>query len=824
MKKKLQTILENVDRLTMRGICYVFIFVFCILCNSSVLAQQPTLYGLTSNGGTNGNGVLFAIPTGSTSTSQLYSFAATTGTAANGSVPYGSLLHASNGKLYGMASAGSSGGGVIFEYDASLSTYSLMFSFGGTSGAGPTGALIQASNGKLYGMTSGGGASIYGVLFEYDLSTYTYTKKVDFLGLNGASPYGSLIQASNGKLYGMTNNGGANYFGNIFEYDISTNTYSTIYSFNSTNGKYPYGSLIQASNGKLYGMASDGGANNSGVIFEYNLSTSTYTTLVDFNGTGYGANPRGSLLQASNSKLYGLTMYGGTSNAGTMFEYDFSNSTFTKIVDFTGTNGQGPQGSLMQASNSKLYGMTYQAGASSFGTLFEYDYSTSTFATKLNFNATNGGFPAYGHLIELNPCAVTGTVTKTNVTCNGAANGSATVTAGGTGPYTYSWSVSGGTASSVASLSPGTYTVVITGAYSCTATKTINITQPANLTATSSQTNVTCFGGSDGIASVTPSGGTSPYTYSWTSSSSTLSTASSLSLGNYTVTIKDNKNCVATKTFAITQGTAVTISVNSGTICSGKTFTMVPTGANTYTYQGGSASVSPTTSTNYTVQGSDALGCVSNIVTSSVTVNASPNVTITPSNTISCSADNLTLTAGGAATYLWSNGTTTTAAWVISPNANTTRTVVGTAANGCTNQAVQSISVIPSPTITLVPSSTVVCSADMVTLTVSGASTYTWSNSLGNATLVTVTSTSNYTRSVTATAANGCTDSASQAILVNTSPTVAIIPSSTVVCSANTVTLTTSGASTYTWSNSLGNATLVTVSSANNYTRTVTGT
>ena len=102
---------------------------------------------------------------------------------------------------------------------------------------------------------------------------------------------------------------------------------------------------------------------------------------------------------------------------------------------------------------------------------------------------------------------------STNVSCNGGSNGLATVTAsGGSSPYTYSWSPSGGTGSTASGLSAGTYTVTVTDATSALKTVTVAITQPVS-PSSRVVTNVSCFGGSNGTVNLTPSGGTSPYTF-----------------------------------------------------------------------------------------------------------------------------------------------------------------------------------------------------------------------------------------------------------------------------------------------------------------------
>ncbi len=138
-----------------------------------------------------------------------------------------------------------------------------------------------------------------------------------------------------------------------------------------------------------------------------------------------------------------------------------------------------------------------------------------------------------------------------------------------------------------------------------------------------------------------------------------------------------------------------TIAVNSGTICSGQSFTITPSGANTYTIQGGSAVKTPTANTSYTVSGTSTDGCLSSTsVTSSVTVNALPVVTAVTDNTLICIGETTNLTAAGATNYTW-NTSATTASISISPTATTAYTVTGIDGNGCSNMAVltQSVSV-----------------------------------------------------------------------------------------------------------------------------------
>ncbi|MBO3116592.1 BspA family leucine-rich repeat surface protein, partial [Winogradskyella sp. DF17] len=368
---------------------------------SLIQASNGKLYGMTSGGGIFSGGVLFEYDPATDTFTKKLDFNTSNG---NGWQPFGSLIEATNGKLYGMTARGNIGNdfGVLFEYDPATSTYTKKFDFDGINGWSPWGSLVQAVNGKLYGMTQGGGSNNSGVLFEYDLATSIYTKRLDFDGTsNGASPRGSLLQATDGKLYGMTRRGGSNDSGVLFAYDPSTSTYTKKLDFDSSfEGLQPAGRLVQTSNGMLYGMTQIGGSNNFGVLFEYDPITSTYTKRLDFDGTSNGRNPLGSLIQVSNGKLYGMTLQGGSNNFGVLFEYDPITSTYTKRLDFNGTsNGQNPYGSLVQASNGKLYGMTQGGGTFDSGVLFEYDPATGIYTKRLDFNGTTGRQP-FGSLVE----------------------------------------------------------------------------------------------------------------------------------------------------------------------------------------------------------------------------------------------------------------------------------------------------------------------------------------------------------------------------------------------------------------------------------------
>ena len=198
----------------------------------------------------------------------------------------------------------------------------------------------------------------------------------------------NVVQAQ-GQLWGMTTQGGGNDLGVIFKTNADGSGHVILKEFllsSTTIGISPQGSLTMASNGKLYGMTTVGGSSFSGVLFEYDPLTSVYTNKLDFDGAAMGGFPSGSLTLV-NGKLYGMTPGKGLNNWGTIFEYDPATNTFSKKYDFDPTGG-GPQGSLTLASNGRLYGLTGIGGANQSGVLFEYDPVTSTYVKKIDFNGT----------------------------------------------------------------------------------------------------------------------------------------------------------------------------------------------------------------------------------------------------------------------------------------------------------------------------------------------------------------------------------------------------------------------------------------------------
>jgi uncharacterized repeat protein (TIGR03803 family) len=363
-------------------------------------ASNGLLYGMTSLGGSFDKGVIFEYNPGTSAYNKKFDFNDLAGEA-----PSGNFIELADGYLYAMTPGGGvEGKGVLFRYIPGIGAFTKLLDFYGEDyGEYPYGSLAADANEKLYGMTFFGGTfATSGLLFEYDPLNGVFTKKFDFMSAPyGARPYGGLMKASDGQIYGIANEGGSLHSGTIYKIDPDDHSYHVVYNFDYFNtGGLSFGSLIEASNGLLYGMA-QGGAQLDGVIFAFDPATASYTVLHNFDDIIYGKRPYGKLLQASNDKLYGMAAEGGTNGDGVLFEYDIASSSFIKLFDFeTTSSGENPRGNLIQAANGKLYGMTVYGGSFNKGVLFEYDPITFAFVVKLQFDGTNKGANPYGSLVE----------------------------------------------------------------------------------------------------------------------------------------------------------------------------------------------------------------------------------------------------------------------------------------------------------------------------------------------------------------------------------------------------------------------------------------
>ncbi len=263
-----------------------------------VEGTDGNFYGTTQRGGISDYGTVFKItPSGTLTT--LYNFCV--GDCADGKEPSGGLLQASNGNFYGTTTEGGTYYGTIFEITPA-GKLTILHTFDYTDGGFPEGTLVEV-NGVFYGTTGGGGYTNSnacefvgcGTIFEMTaagtLTTlYSFCSQENTKGgcADGGNPYGGLMQATNGKFYGMTWLGGVNLRGTIYEVTPAAHTITTLYSFcsqtNCTDGANPFGPLAQGTDGNLYGAAEEGGLNNYGTVFELSLGISPFVRTLPQSG------------------------------------------------------------------------------------------------------------------------------------------------------------------------------------------------------------------------------------------------------------------------------------------------------------------------------------------------------------------------------------------------------------------------------------------------------------------------------------------------------------------------------------------------------------
>ena len=329
--------------------------------------------------------------------------------------------------------------------------------------------------------------------------------------------------------------------------------------------------------------------------------------------------------------------------------------------------------------------------------------------------------------------------------------------------------------------------------------------------------NTICAGSS---ATFTVSGATA---YTWTPATALSSTMAAVVTASPNVTTTysvtgTNGSCAFTGsiTLNVTNSPTITVTPTLSSGCSGTPNNLTANGSTSYTWTpntalssttGSMVTASPATTTSYTVIGG--VGSCTNSAVATVSVIPNATISVTPSLSTICSGSSATLTATGSTTYTWSPSATLSMAnggtVAASPGNTTTYTVIS-GSGTCTNSAIATVSVIPTPTLTLSPSSGI-CVGTSATLTANGANAYTWSPSgnLNASTGSTVIATPTITTSYTVTGTNGiCTNTAVTTVSVVSSPALAVSPATSTVCAGSSVTLTATGSTVYAWTPSSG--------------------
>jgi len=307
-----------------------------------VQGTDGDFYGTTNEGGANGVGTVFKITPGGVLTT-LYSFCVQTA-CADGSFPAAGLVQATNGTFYGTTGHGGAaincpqGCGTVFKITANgkLTTLHTFCSQACDDGAYPFGGLVQAANGALYGSTV---STVFKITPAGGLTTLHTFNSAEGSNLSG------LIQATNGDFYGTAESGGAHGYGTVFKITPAGGV-TTLYSFCSESGcpdgGSPVSALVQATNADFYGTTPIGGIGSDydcssggcGTVFSI-TPAGKLTTLYSFctqNACADGARPLGALVQSTDGSLFGVTYEGGVSNPCPYVVYLYGCGTIFKIT------------------------------------------------------------------------------------------------------------------------------------------------------------------------------------------------------------------------------------------------------------------------------------------------------------------------------------------------------------------------------------------------------------------------------------------------------------------------------------------------------------
>ena len=272
--------------------------------------------------------------------------------------------------------------GALLRFDSAEGLSVLEAFSSPTTGGNPSGALIyNGATQSLFGTCSSGGNGSAGTVYRYSLSDNALTVVHHFGdATDGQYPQGGVILGSDGMLYGTTQSGGLYGQGVIFGLDPETGVYLVLHHLNSSDGRYPFGNLIESSPGTLLGVCSEGGSFNTGTVFKCTTEGS-FSVLKQLNSSVDGGFSKSGLTSDGQGAFIGVTEYGGANGFGTLFTITES-GTFYKVHDFDYTNeGSNPVTRVSTGENGAVYGVCAAGGAADFGTLFSF---SSGIVTKIH--------------------------------------------------------------------------------------------------------------------------------------------------------------------------------------------------------------------------------------------------------------------------------------------------------------------------------------------------------------------------------------------------------------------------------------------------------
>jgi uncharacterized repeat protein (TIGR03803 family) len=368
-----------------------------------IMGSDGNLYGTTQMGGTANEGTVYRLTPAGVETI-LHSFGTVAannivdGNDADGEVPTGPLIQASDGNFYGVATFG--GGnvdangqeincGTVFKVTPSGS-FSVIYTFlgnrkiggvGPNDGCNPSGTLVQGADGNLHGTTQGGGTNSFGTVFSVALGgsesiVYSFGNLPD-----GEGPMAGLILGADGNFYGQTIQGGSSncsgeYGAGTFFKMTTAGVETVLYSFpcagSLPGGGSGLGNIVQGSDGNFYGLSNFGGTNDAGTIYRI-TPAGVETDLHSFGAVGDGSLPVGGLVLGGDGNFYGTTSEANApNNTGTIFEFTLSGTETVLYIFGPAPDGNSPHTSLVLGTNGSFYGTTNAGGANGNGTVFQF--------------------------------------------------------------------------------------------------------------------------------------------------------------------------------------------------------------------------------------------------------------------------------------------------------------------------------------------------------------------------------------------------------------------------------------------------------------------
>ena len=363
-----------------------------------LLVDEGWLYGTTSSGTGSGGttadeGIVFRYQPGTATFEQLLAFGEA---GMPGASPYGGLCRGPDGAFYGttLFTQALSGYGIIYRLTSGTWQLTQVAEFTGNSGALPgdngTATLTLAGDGKLYGVSYEGGRYQSGTVFRVHPGESATAESIHAFGGGPRNPQGELVVDDDGSFLGVSAHGGGIDAGTLFRWTVADGV-AVLHDFNTTSGWEPRSGLTRGPENHWYGTTVNGGGGYGSL---YRLKAGVVEVLHGADGTAEGPkNFYGGLCLAPDGALYGMSYGGGNQSIGVVYRWSPA-AGFERLTDLTFNSGGAPFGRFAVGADGELYAVTYQGGSHGGGTLLRYTLGGSL--EVLNHfvpTSTIGGYP-----------------------------------------------------------------------------------------------------------------------------------------------------------------------------------------------------------------------------------------------------------------------------------------------------------------------------------------------------------------------------------------------------------------------------------------------